>query len=156
MVASASRQDARLDRPGSNRPGDGHPCRAFGMRVVAHDVAAATPSSTHLRASIAYTLTNCSVVGRRQPAHPRSPKRPATWSTAEFLAQDAAESFLINTWRGGLIVEADLRDALASGHLAGAGLDVSPRSSRQSPDNALLKLPNVVFSPHVGGTDTSR
>jgi phosphoglycerate dehydrogenase-like enzyme len=62
-------------------------------------------------------------------------------------------SFLINTSRGGLVVEADLRDALVSGHLAGAGLDVLNHEPPE-PGNVLLGLPNVVLSPHIGGTDT--
>ena len=61
-------------------------------------------------------------------------------------------SYLINTARGGLIVEADLRDALVSGHLAGAGLDVLNHEPPE-PGNPLLGLPNVVLCPHIAGTD---
>ena len=55
-------------------------------------------------------------------------------------------AFLINTSRGGLIVEADLVDALRSGHLAGAGLDVLV-DEPPGPDNPLLALDSVLLSP---------
>jgi len=63
-------------------------------------------------------------------------------------------SVFLNTSRGGLVVEADLYESLASGHLAGAGLDVM---ESEPPDrgNPLLALPNVVFSPHIAGVDTA-
>jgi phosphoglycerate dehydrogenase-like enzyme len=70
----------------------------------------------------------------------------------EFLARMRPGSFLINTARGGLVVETDLRDALVSGHLAGAGLDVLNHEPPE-PGNPLLGLPNVVLSPHIAGTD---
>jgi phosphoglycerate dehydrogenase-like enzyme len=70
-----------------------------------------------------------------------------------FLAKMRRGAFLINTSRGGLIVETDLRDALKSGHLAGAGLDVL-NSEPPERGNALVGLPNVVLSPHIAGTDT--
>ena len=50
------------------------------------------------------------------------------------------------------MVEADLRDALVSGHLDGAGLDVLNQEPPE-PDNPLIGLPNVVLSPHIAGTD---
>ncbi len=70
----------------------------------------------------------------------------------EFLARMRPGSYLINTSRGGLVVETDLRDALVSGHLAGAGLDVLNHEPPE-PGNPLLGLPNVVLSPHIAGTD---
>jgi D-3-phosphoglycerate dehydrogenase / 2-oxoglutarate reductase len=70
----------------------------------------------------------------------------------DFLAKMQPGSYLINTARGGLVVESDLRDALRSGHLSGAGLDVM---SKEPPDaeNPLLGLSNVILCPHIAGTD---
>jgi phosphoglycerate dehydrogenase-like enzyme len=62
-------------------------------------------------------------------------------------------SVLINTSRGGLVVEADLIEALKSGHLAGAGLDVFEQEPTAA-NNPLFKMDNVVLSPHIAGTDT--
>ena len=61
-------------------------------------------------------------------------------------------SVLINTARGGLVVEADLIDALKSGHLSAAGLDVFEEEPAKA-DNPLFRFENVVLSPHVGGID---
>src|SRR4029077_12692069 len=71
----------------------------------------------------------------------------------DFLAKMSPGSYLINTSRGGLVVETDLRDALRSGQLAGAGLDVLCREPPE-PGNPLLGLPNVILCPHIAGTDT--
>lgn len=55
---------------------------------------------------------------------------------------------LINVARGGLVNEARLAEALRSGHLRGAGLDVFATEPVDRAD-PLLALPNVVVSPHV-------
>jgi D-3-phosphoglycerate dehydrogenase len=59
-------------------------------------------------------------------------------------------AYLINTARGGIIEEPALYDALVSGELAGAGLDVF----EQEPPplgHSLFELPNVIIAPHVAG-----
>ena len=71
---------------------------------------------------------------------------------ADVFSRMKPGSVLINTARGGLVVEDDLLAALESGHLAGAGLDVFQTEPTPS-DNPLLKLDNVVLSPHLAGTD---
>lgn len=54
---------------------------------------------------------------------------------------------LINTARGAIVVEDDLREAVLSGHLAGAGLDVL--AEEPPPDqHPLFGVPNVVITPH--------
>lgn len=57
---------------------------------------------------------------------------------------------IINCARGGLIDEEALYDYLVKGHVAGAALDVFEQEPPQ--DNPLLKLPNVIFTPHLGAS----
>jgi phosphoglycerate dehydrogenase-like enzyme len=71
----------------------------------------------------------------------------------DVFARMKKGSVLINTARGKIVVERDLVDALRSGHLAGAGLDVFEQEPT-SADNPLFQLDNVVVSPHLAGSDT--
>ncbi|MFP8965168.1 2-hydroxyacid dehydrogenase [Pokkaliibacter sp. CJK22405] len=68
---------------------------------------------------------------------------------ADMLSAMRPGSFLINVGRGGLVERDALFDALASGHLAGAGLDVFWQEPPDAND-PIFSL-NVVATPHIGG-----
>ena len=67
------------------------------------------------------------------------------------LAAMKPGSYLINTARGGIVDHDALAEALRSGHLAGAGLDVYPHEP-EVPE-ALLSLENAVLLPHLGSAN---
>jgi lactate dehydrogenase-like 2-hydroxyacid dehydrogenase len=67
---------------------------------------------------------------------------------ARRLARMPRHAFLVNTARGDVVDEQALADALRSGTIAGAGLDVYQDEPRVSP--GLLELENVVLLPHLG------
>ncbi|HEX3549098.1 MAG TPA: D-2-hydroxyacid dehydrogenase, partial [Candidatus Elarobacter sp.] len=69
---------------------------------------------------------------------------------ARALAAMPPHAVLINVARGGVVDHAALRDALASGALGGAGLDVT-EPEPLPPHDPLWTLPNVLVTPHVAG-----
>ena len=80
------------------------------------------------------------------------PKSPETVDmfNAETIGLMKPGAFLVNTARGGIVNEEALYNALTSGTLRGAGLDVLDREP-PDPSNKLLGLDNVIFSPHMAG-----
>ena len=84
---------------------------------------------------------------------------PATPSTiglidADALAAMKSGSILINCARGPIVVTSDLVDALESGHLMGAGLDVTDPEPLD-PDHRLLHMDNVIVTPHIASNTTA-
>lgn len=66
----------------------------------------------------------------------------------EFFSKMKKSAIFINTARGDLVNEEDFFEAMRSGEIMGAGIDVYPKEPLQ-PDNEYIKLPNTVLTPHV-------
>ncbi|MBI5114857.1 phosphoglycerate dehydrogenase [Candidatus Poribacteria bacterium] len=69
---------------------------------------------------------------------------------ADTLKKMAPYAMIINCARGGIINERDLHEALTSGRLGGAALDVFEKEP--AVDNPLCKLDNVICTPHLGAS----
>ena len=83
------------------------------------------------------------------------PLTPATEAMIDWAALKRMKpgAILINTARGGIVDQAALIDALRSGHLGGAGLDVFA-DEPVPPGEDLLRIDNVVLTPHIGWLTT--
>ena len=92
-------------------------------------------------------LRNADVVSLHVPGGAET----ANMMNAEAIAAMKRGSYLINTARGGVVDHAALAEALASGHLAGAGLDVYPAEPQVPAE--LLNLESVVLLPHLGSAN---
>ena len=127
--------------------------RALGMRVIAFD-RNSDPEFDRLhgidRLDFERVLSNSDVISLNMPL---SDTTRGMFDRQAFSLMRPGAIF-VNTSRGGLVVEEDLHEALVSGKLAGAGLDVMV-SEPPDRSNPLLGLPNVLFSPHIAGVDTA-
>lgn len=85
-------------------------------------------------------FVSCHVPGSRETLH---------MFDAARLARMRRGAYFINTSRGNVVDEAALCEALASGHVAGAALDV--RAVEPPGVGSLESLPNVILTPHIGG-----
>lgn len=123
--------------------------RALGMHVLAFDPFITPERALALGVEAVPSLTE--MLARSQVVSIHCPATPATHHiiNAETLSQMPAGSYLVNVSRGSLVDHAALLDALQSGHLAGAGLDVFDPEPPQA-DNPLLSLPNTICTPHIG------
>ncbi|MGD9792020.1 MAG: C-terminal binding protein [Acidimicrobiia bacterium] len=116
--------------------------RPFGLRIVAHDPFVANSPDVELLA-----LDDLLAIADYVSVH--APLAPDTHGLigAAQLARMKPSAYIISTSRGGIIDEAALLDAITSGVIAGAGLDVW-ESEPVKPDNPLLAVPNVIGSAH--------
>ncbi len=115
---------------------------ALGARVVVY--ARRAPDDGAKALPLDVLLSEADVVSLHVPATAETRRM----LNAARIARMKKGAVLVNTARGSLIDEAALVAALSSGHLAAAGLDVFAQEPLPH-DNALLKLPNVVATPHI-------
>lgn len=134
-----------------------HRAQAFGMAVWAYDP---VPDPAYAdRHDIRLVEDWPTLVAAVDVVSLHLPLTPATRRLvdADFLARMRPGSLLINTARGGLVDQDALAEALASGHLAGAGLDVFDPEPVTEDHPLLARLPadaNVVLTPHVASYTT--
>ena len=125
----------------------------FGMEVIAHD--RYVPSWTahdygvELVDSLEELASRSDFVSILVPLNDETRKLIG----ASFFAAMKPTAYFINTCRGSTVDEAALIKALRDGRIAGAGLDVFEKEPT-SPDNPLLKMDNVIVTPHSAGDDT--
>jgi glycerate dehydrogenase len=118
---------------------------AMGMKVLAHHKHPLRDAMDGVQFVDLPTLfSNSNIVSLHAPLTPNN----GAIVDRRLLASMPQPSFLINTGRGGLVHETDLRDCLQQGLINGAALDVL--SSEPPPaDHPLLGIDNCIITPHV-------
>ncbi|MFB6195654.1 MAG: C-terminal binding protein [Haloplanus sp.] len=121
---------------------------ALGMDVLAHDPyldpAAVADTEATLVDDLSTLLTESDVVSVHSPLTPQTEGLIG----ADELEAMPSSAFLLNTARGGIVDEDALAEAVESGAIAGAGLDVLAEEP-PSDDSPLLDLDDVILTPHA-------
>jgi D-3-phosphoglycerate dehydrogenase len=127
-----------------------HRARGFGMRVLAFDPFVSEERYRELGVDKAADPDEIYAEADFVTIH--LPKTPETegFLGAEAFAKMRDGVRVLNVARGGLVDEAALKDALDSGKVGGAALDVFP--SEPMTESPLFGMPNVVVTPHLGAS----
>jgi len=125
---------------------------ALGLRVIFHDIVPTLPlGNAHAVDSLDALLRQADLVTFHVP----ETELTAGLMNADRIGRMRPGAFLINTSRGPVVDQHALADALKSGHLSGAAVDVFPEEPRatdaplQSP---LRECDNIILTPHVAGS----
>ncbi|MBR0664828.1 phosphoglycerate dehydrogenase [Roseomonas hellenica] len=125
---------------------------AFGMRVIYHDHTAKLPHGNARQASsLAALLASSDAITLHVP---ETTDTVGMIGAAEIAGMKKG-AVLINNARGTVIDLPALADALKSGHLLGAAIDVFPEEPARNGEpfvSPLQGLPNVILTPHIGGS----
>ena len=124
---------------------------AFGMRVLAYDPYLSPSRARSLQVELIEKLDD--IIPQADFITMHMPLTPETkyMLNAERLAKAKKGVRIVNCARGGLIEEAALIEALKSGHVAGAALDVFEQEPLPA-ESPLRGLPNLVMTPHLGAS----
>jgi D-3-phosphoglycerate dehydrogenase / 2-oxoglutarate reductase len=120
---------------------------AFGMKIAAHDPQLASKGwhgGPVPHVDLAAGLAEADVVSIHIP------KSDGPILGAAQIAAMKRGAIIINTARGGIVDEAALADALRSGQIGGAGIDVFD-AEPPAPDHPLLTFDQVILTPHTAG-----
>jgi glyoxylate reductase len=124
---------------------------AFGMEIHYHNRKRAA-STVETKLAATYWPDLDAMLPEMDIVSINCPYTPETYHlfSSARIARMKPSAYLINSARGEIVEEAALADALASGRLAGAGLDVFEREPKVEPK--LLTLNNVALLPHLGSS----
>ncbi len=125
--------------------------RAIGlkMKVIAYDPFLSADRAVRLgveKVELEELLSRADAISLHTPMT----ERTRNILSAEAIRKTKRGVIIVNAARGGLIDESALRDALESGHVAAAGVDVF--SSEPAKENPLFGAPNLVATPHPGAS----
>ena len=122
---------------------------AFGAHVIAYDPYVAPARAAQLGIEL---LSLDELLARADFISVHLPKTPETAGLIdkEALAKTKPGIIIVNAARGGLVDEAALAEAVRSGHVRAAGVDVF--AAEPCTDSPLFELPQVVVTPHLGAS----
>jgi D-3-phosphoglycerate dehydrogenase / 2-oxoglutarate reductase len=122
---------------------------AFGAHIVAYDPYVAPARAAQLGIEL---LSLDELLARADFISVHLPKTPETAGLIdkEALAKTKPGVIIVNAARGGLVDEAALAEAITSGHVRAAGIDVF--ATEPCTDSPLFELPQVVVTPHLGAS----
>lgn len=126
--------------------------RAFDMHVVAFDPYVPEEIADSLRVELVEVLDEVLPRADFITLHAQLTDETRGLIGAKEFARMKKGVRIINTARGALIDETALLEALESGQVAGAGLDVFQSEPISGVSEALVQLPNVVATPHLGAS----
>jgi D-3-phosphoglycerate dehydrogenase len=125
---------------------------AMGMRVIFYDIQTKLPMGNNRSCpALDALLSESDFVTLHVPETPQTKNMIG----AAELARMRQGSYLLNASRGTVVQIPDLAEAIRSGHLAGAAVDVypeEPESNGAGFECPLRGLPNVLLTPHIGGS----
>tara|TARA_B100001179_G_scaffold204647_1_gene167507 strand:- start:1504 stop:2520 length:1017 start_codon:yes stop_codon:yes gene_type:complete len=126
-----------------------HRAKAFGLDIAYHN-RKRLPEAVERMFAATYVESMDELLAQTDILTLHCPSNPDSHHMidAHAIGRMKAGSCLINTARGDLVDQDALVEALESGHLAGAGLDVYPDEPQVDP--RLLAHPNVMTLPHIG------
>lgn len=125
---------------------------SLGFKVFYYDIAPKLPlgNATAIN-TLSELLSIADVLSLHVPATPET----RNMLNAETIAQMKPGAILLNLSRGSVVDIPALQQAIQNNHLSGAGIDVFPHEPESNNDlfnSPLQGLPNVILTPHIGGS----